>query len=424
MDQVNSMMTRRCALVASVATTAFAAATGGRAFAWSDNAHFQSISCLRFTRDGKLLVADWRSDSLHAVILPSQKAGKPGSFNVKNLSTAIRNTLELKNARFKATAVAYDSVNHRAIIGIEVEGKRAVLIEVSQDGRVQPVAFSIKIDSTFVFKNRPTDEQVWKNIPARSFLVTDMLVEDNEVYVAGLANSNFDSTLTRLPYPFNGTSKSTRIEMYHTVHNQFETRAPIRAMCIVSLAGEKHLVAAYTCTPLVTVPIGKLDGGKVRAKTIAELGFGNAPLNVIPFEINYQGNRSNWIVVANAAKSADLISLNDIEEANGSAGITEPVKVPFQSTSGVPAIPLPMTNLVGLVDQDTDFLLALRCEPESGELELVSYRKGAFFRLSDFVNEYDFSTYQYAANDPFQQEYVRPFHKMMKSDEGYGDLVK
>ncbi len=83
-----------------------------------------------------------------------------------------------------------------------------------------------------------------------------------------------------------------------------------------------------------------------------------------------------------------------------------------------------MTNLVGLVDQDANFLLALRCEPESGELELVSYRKGAFFRLSDFVNEYDFSTYKYAENDPFQQEYVRPFHKMMKSDEGYGDLVK
>ena len=76
------------------------------------------------------------------------------------------------------------------------------------------------------------------------------------------------------------------------------------------------------------------------------------------------------------------------------------------------------------MDQGPQFLTVLRRDAHDGQLQLVSVRKGAFFRLSDHVNEYDFASYTYPSGDKFQQEYIRPFHKLMKTDEGHANLVK
>ena len=66
----------------------------------------------------------------------------------------------------------------------------------------------------------------------------------------------------------------TSVEIYHTTHNQIETRAPIRAMSFATLGGKPYVVAAYLCTPLVTIPLEDLkDGAHIRGKAIAELGY-------------------------------------------------------------------------------------------------------------------------------------------------------
>ena len=72
--------------------------------------------------------------------------------------------------------------------------------------------------------------------------------------MAGLGNSNFASTLRIYDFPFNEHATASTVEMYHPVHDQLETRAPIRKMAVVTLDGEPSLVAAYTCTPLVVMP--------------------------------------------------------------------------------------------------------------------------------------------------------------------------
>jgi len=52
-------------------------------------------------------------------------------------------------------------------------------------------------------------------------------------------------------------------------------------------------------------------------------------------------------------------------------------------------------------------------------MELLSVRKGAFLRLSDFINEYDFADYKYGPNDTWHG-----VHAMLRTDEGYSDLAK
>ncbi len=183
--------------------------------------------------------------------------------------------------------------------------------------------------------------------------MTDIIQHDNSIVVAGISNTEFSSTLRKVPYPFANSTQSVSVEMYHAVHNQIETRAPIRVMSTVQLGDQAYLLAAYTCTPLVTAPLATLfDEDKVRTKTIAELGFGNTPLSMTAFTLNDRGEKSQWILIANDSKDADLISLDAIERTRHTPGLSEPVKVPFQKPCG-------RANYLASVDR-------LRRDPRSG----------------------------------------------------------
>ena len=411
---------RRGFVVASGIAASLVAAPPLRARA---AAQVRSISAMTLAPDGKLVVADWRAGALHLLDLPAAPpASSDRAFNLTALDAALAKAGGSREAR--ATALVWHAASGRAVIATE-SGGRVLIALALPDGTVSVHDPDTWRSASFALTDAPGEGMLWGTTDVRSLTVTSLAWHDDELLVAGIANADFASTLRRIAYPFAGAISAARIEMYHAVHNQIETRAPIRAMTMVTLGETPHLLAAYTCTPLVTVPFADLaDGAKVRAKTIAELGFGNTPLSITPFAIEYEGERSQWALVANAAKSADLIPLPAIAAAAAGDGLRTPVKPPFAQFAGVQAMPVPLGNLVALVDQSAQFLLALRRDPASGALELVSFRKGAFFRLSDFINEYDMPGYDYPAEDTFQQTYIRPFHAVMKRDEGHADLVR
>ncbi len=388
----------------------------------------RSISAMTFAPDGKLVVADWRAGALHALNLPSRPAAAEASFNVLDLSDRLARAYRLDAAAVRVTASALDKKSQIVVVALALGRKAdapAGLALVDTKGKVTPLNLDSALAATQPLGREPGDTMLWSRQPARSLLVTDIKAYGNELIVAGLCNSSFDSTLRRVPYPFSGAGSAVAVEMYHAVHNQIETRAPVRAFNIIEVAGEPTLLAAYTCTPLVTVPLSALkDGARVRGKTIAELGFGNTPLDVVTFSLEHQGQKSDWVLVANSAKAADLISLPDIVKAAQGEGLSQPVKPPFDPFAGVRTFALPIVNVHSVMDQGPQFLNVLRRDAEDGQLQLVSVRKGAFFRLSDHVNEYDFANYTYPADDRFQQDYIRPFHKLMKTDEGHAGLVK
>jgi hypothetical protein len=424
------------------------AAVGGAAPLAADNAHaspakgaarVQSISAMTLAPDGRLIVADWRRGALHALKLPPLAATPERSFNVLDLSDRLARAFAIGADALRVTAVALHPASQTAVVAVALGRQPAApvgLALVDAAGAVHRLDPDRALEATQLLTATPAgsapgastpaaDAALWGRTPARTLVVTDIKAHGSELIVAGLAHASFDSTLRRVPYPFTGASSTVAVEMYHAVHNQIETRAPVRAFNIIDVAGEPTLLAAYTCTPLVTVPLAALkDGAKVRGKTIAELGFGNTPLDVLPFSITHKGQKSDWVLVANSAKAADLISLPDVVAAAQGPGLSQPVAAPFSQLAGVKSIPLPITNVQRVLDQGPQFLVALRRNPHDGQLQLVSIRKGAFFRLSDFVNEYDLPGYTYPEGDAFQQEYIRPFHKMMKNDEGHAALVR
>ena len=294
---------------------------------------------------------------------------------------------------------------------------RPALVAVDATGQVTVINLAKTPQTAVAIKDPPAaDERFWRDVPAARFTVTDMVFQDGRLYVAGLSSGSFASTLRIFPYPFTGQGTVSSIEMYHAVHNQMETRAPIRKLAIVTLNGEPTLVAAYTCTPLVTIPLRELqDGAHVVGKTVAELGWGSAPVDLVPFNLG----SAPMLLLINSHKSADLISVSSLATAAQQPGLSTPIHWPDEPFKGLRATPIPMAGVAELSNQNDEFFAALRRDEAAGDMALVSIRKGAFLRLSDFINEYDFADYSYPTNDTWHG-----VHQRLRTDEDFADLAQ
>jgi hypothetical protein len=292
----------------------------------------------------------------------------------------------------------------------------AAIVSVDHAGTVRRLATNNLKNAAAITDAPPADARFWRDTPTQSLTITDMKFYQDKLYVAGLSNRSFASTLRVYDYPFAGAVRAATVEMYHPVHNQIETRAPIRAMSIMTLNGEPTLVAAYTCTPLVTMPLSAIrDGAHIVAKTIGEMGWGSAPVGLVTFKVD----NTDYALLANSSRSADLLALNQIAEGATQPGLSTPIKWPSEPYLGVKAAMIPMAATMRVDNLNDKLLLAMRRDDASGRMQLYSLPKGAYLRISDFVNEYDFKEYVYPKDDPF-----REFHKYARGIEGYPELAR
>jgi len=404
----------------SSSTCALALAAG---LAYADTA--PSFGALEFGLEDTLFVADSAAGTITAYDLPND--GVPPeedrAFNLLDVDALVATAVGAEGrivyndlAVHPVTRVAYVSLD--ATIG---GSPASAVVSITPDGEVSAVDLAAIQSTTFTLSETADSEVTfWRDIPAPTLTITDLDFVNGELFVSGISTGEFASTLRRVPYPFDGAETSSSIEMFHAAHGQNETRAPIRAMSVLDLDGVPTVVAAYTCTPLVTIPVeGLRDGAHVVGKTIAELGYGNRPLDVIPFSTaNMQGEIESYVLVVNREMDADLISIDALTEAANAPGLSEPIPY-LGATVGVQTTPLPLSGVVHAADQDNQFLLAMRRDLDTGAMEMVSFRKGAFFRLSDFISEYNFPDYAYSE----EADGLRMFQNMLKADEGFPDQI-
>ncbi len=155
--------------------------------------------------------------------------------------------------------------------------------------------------------------------------ITDLAFVEGQLLVAGLSNEEFSSTLRSIPYPFKLDSlkegaKGTSVEIYHGSHGKLETNSPVRTFTPFVIGGEPHLFAAYTCTPLVTIPLSKLKpGAHLKGKTVAELGNGNRPLDMVV----YKKDGKDYLLIANSRRGIMKVATDGVEKTES---IAEPVK--------------------------------------------------------------------------------------------------
>jgi len=243
-----------------------------------------------------------------------------------------------------------------------------VLLRIKPDGSIDE--FSIKnVSYARAALPNPVDlnqaHQWMEDVKQRTDAITEVVYHDGHVYVAGLSNEEFSSAMWQMEFPFNGETAWTTLEIFHGAHGKFETKSPVRAFRPYQIDGRSYILAAYLCTPLVTFPLDGLENGQhVKGKTLAELGSGNYPLDIVIAK--YDGKE--FVVMANSQLPLLTIDAAVIADYNRRDGITVES---LTYTEGAPYTARAGAGILQLDSFNDKFLLAFQRMP-SGRLDMVT----------------------------------------------------
>jgi hypothetical protein len=325
----NSFSATRRALLGAFGLTAASAIIPGPLKAQAGKSGpLQSAGVLTFGPDDVLFVGDIRGGSVHAFTLrasdvTAQSDVELGNFHNFEGRDLLRG-LDLKLAALLGTTYDKIVINDMAVhqpsqqIFISVERGRSAdaipaIVKVNH-GQLEILEMNDIPHAQVAIPDEPTPEAMLEFDTQRSFAITDIKYYNGEIFVSGVSNQRFASTLHRIPYPFNAQAATCTVEIWHPVHGEFETRAPIIRQLIREVQGEPYLFAVYGCTPLVRFPLASLkDGAHVRGDVIGELGYGANPLDMLSFADPF--DHKEYLLVTIDTRSASRIAVLDLAAA-------------------------------------------------------------------------------------------------------------
>ncbi len=285
----------------------------------------KQAGALAFAPDGVLLVGDTLNAAIYAIETGDTSASEAKSVNIDGVNEKI--------AAMMGTGVEETMINDMVVNPIS--GNLYLSVSRGRGPDAAPVIFKADSKGTLAelslkkvkfakaaFANAPASKEGPRN--PRMNAITDIQFMDGIIVVAGLSNEEFASKLRTIKYPFDGGQESTSVEVYHGAHGKLETASPVRTF----VTYENSVLAAYTCTPLVNIPVGDLKPGtKTLGKTIAELGNHNQPLDMIV----YKKGTQDYLLIANTARGVMKLKLSkqDIDA-------TKPITSKIDDTAGLP----------------------------------------------------------------------------------------
>jgi hypothetical protein len=182
---------------------------------------------------------------------------------------------------------------------------------------------------------------------------------DGVLLVAGASNEEFSSTLRRIPFPFTGTALTNSLEIFHVSHGKYETASPIRTF--VPYGGNTSILASYTCTPVVQFSLKDVKSKThLKGRTVAELGSGNTPLDMVSFTRDGQ----EYLLVSNARHPLMRLACKDLERQ-------EPLTQPHEP-EGAPRQTLPHKGVGRMANLNGSYVLMMQLD-DAGNVALRSY---------------------------------------------------
>jgi hypothetical protein len=342
---------RLAALATVVVLAGSLQAAGPRDSLTKGTPELQSIGALAFGPEGILFIGDPRAAAIIALDTQDRSANGTDRPKVEALDEKIASLLGIEAGQLTLNDLAVNPLSGNTYVGVTrgkgAEGK-PVLLRVERSGKIDEVPL----------KDVPCARTTLSDAvegPRRQFAITKLAFLKDRVFVAGLSNEEFTSRFRTIAFPFKDADKGTTVEIFHGSHGRLETASPIRAFVPYEIKGEENLLAAYTCTPLVRVPVAELKpGAKIKGKTIAELGNRNTPLDMII----YQKDGKDYILMANDNRGVMKIPTEGIDQV-------EAIQTRIPDKAGLKAERI--TSLDGTVQLDIfdkDHALVLRKTPD------------------------------------------------------------
>jgi hypothetical protein len=301
-------------------------------------ADMKSAGVLAFGPEGILFAGDPAGASIFAIDTDDNKAAPGVSIDWKAANEKIAALLGTAADQITINDVAVNPVSHKVYFSVS-RGKGAeampVLLRLDSAGKLSEVSLANVKHSKVVLPNPGSAEAKGRGPSPRMESITDLAYVNGKLIVAGLSNEEFSSSLRTIAFPFTAADRGTSVEIFHGAHGRFETAAPVRTFVPYTIAGKPHLLAAYTCTPLVKFSIDTLkEGQKVMGTTIAELGSGNRPLDMI----KYTKGGKDYILMSNSARGVMKISVDQIEKYESITKRTEITGVPYETIASLKGV--------------------------------------------------------------------------------------
>jgi hypothetical protein len=356
-------------LVVSARTTPVAATTTATPSA----SPIRSAGTLAFGPNNVLFIGDSQSAAVFAVdVRDAAKDASAEPVQVPGIDAKIASLLGTTADGIVINDIAVHPTSHNIYFAVS-RGRgndaRPVLLRATKKGELQEVALD-GIDFTKVsIANAPEvgAKTKWGG-DKRAMTITDLAYADGELLIAGLSSTEFASTLRRAAYPFSGAPAVNTLEIYHTSHDQYETASPIESFLPFMLGGKPSLLAGYGCAPIASFSMADLKSKQhLRGTTLAELGGGNRPLDMIAF--TRDGQRR--VLIANSHRTLMSMSAADIEKASP---LTKPVNAAYVS-AGVPYLSIAEVGITQLDNLDDDFVVVVQRKVDDGTLNLRSIPK-------------------------------------------------
>jgi hypothetical protein len=299
-------------------------------------ASLKSAGALAFGPEGILFVGDSIGAAIYAIDTDDRGAAA-GKIEVKGINEKIAALLGTAPDQILINDVAVNPVSKNVYLSVS-RGRgpdaAAVILCVDGAGKVSELALD-DVKHSMVALPNPADFKATRGGNQRMEAITGLAYLKGNVIVAGLSNEEFSSNLRSIPFPFQQASKGAAIEIYHGSHGRFETNAPVRTFVAYTINNQPNILAAYTCTPLVRIPVSDLQAGhKVKGTTIAELGNHNRPLDMIV----YHKDGKDFLLMANSSRGVMKMSAAGLDSYSPITAQTETAGVKYETVAGLKGV--------------------------------------------------------------------------------------
>jgi hypothetical protein len=292
---------------------------------------------LAFGPDGILFVGDSVGGAVVAIDTGDRKAATSAvKINVDNIDQKIAALVGVTPDQILINDVKVNPISKNVYLSASRgRGPDAMplILRVDATGNLTSLALDNAKHSSVSLVDAPAADASARQNP-RMQTITNMNYVNGSVVVAGLSNEEWSSALRSIPFPFADAQKGTTLQIWHSSHGRFETQAPIRTFVPYTIGGQSYILAAYTCTPLVKIPVSSLQpGAQVKGVEIADLGAGNQPLDMVP----YKKDGHDYILIANTARGVMKLKADDLAQypAIDSPQKTDVAGVPYDTMSNI-----------------------------------------------------------------------------------------
>ncbi len=300
-------------------------------------AQLKSAGQLAFGPDGILFVGDSVGATIVAIDTGDSKPGSSAKIEISGINQKIAAMLGSAPDQILINDVVVNPISKKAYISVSRgRGPDAVPVILRADatGKITEVSLDNVKHSMVSLPDPPASKEGGRGNP-RLETITHMAYVNGNVIVAGLSNEEFSSSLRSIPFPFQNAGKGANIEIYHGSHGRFETNSPVRTFVAYNLKSQPHILAAYTCTPLVKIPVSELKAGaKVKGTTIAELGNRNRPLDMIV----YKKGGQDYILMANSSRGVMKMPAEGIDGFQPVLAHTEKAGVAYETLADLKGV--------------------------------------------------------------------------------------